>query len=141
MQKINFSWYQITTKDIIPLFRSLKFKLFLRLHSIRGFCEPSHPPLLPIPDRPVEIRGPPRLLVTDRHQPERVGGVAGPVVLGSEADVARLVLALVIEADRVAAGLGRRLIPPELRAEPAQRFDAHHGGAPALVFHRRLDVE
>jgi hypothetical protein len=36
----------------------------------------SHPSLFPIADFAVEIASPPRLLVADRHQAERVGGVA-----------------------------------------------------------------
>src|SRR5438105_10327835 len=75
---------------------------------------PSHPPLLAILDLPVEASRPPRLLVADRHQTERVGGVAGPVVLGAEADVAGLVFALMVKPDGVPARLRRRLVPPYL---------------------------
>jgi hypothetical protein len=43
-----------------------------------------------------------RLLVVDRHQPESVAGMRGPVVLGTKPDVARLVLFLVVVAERLA---------------------------------------
>ncbi len=62
-------------------------------------------------------------------------------MLRSETDVAHVVLALVIKADRVAAGLGAGLVEPELRAQSAQCLDAHHGGALALVLHRGLDIK
>ena len=46
-----------------------------------------------------------------------------------------------IESDRVAASFGGCFVPPDLRAEPAQRLDAHHRDASALVLDRRLDGE
>src|SRR4051794_16844931 len=102
---------------------------------------PSHPPLLAIPDRPVEIPLPPRLLITDRHQTQRIRGMARPIMLRTQSDIANVVLALVIEADRVPARLGGCLVPPDLRTEPPQGLDAHHRRTAPLVFHRRLDGE
>src|SRR6266702_2045754 len=56
----------------------------------------SHPPLLAILDHPVETPRPPRRLVADRHQSQRIGSMARPVVLRSQPHVPRVVLALVI---------------------------------------------
>src|SRR5262249_42697836 len=104
-----------------------------------AFSKTSPPPAIRILDWPVESRGPRRRLVADRHQSQRVGCMRRPVVLGAKADVARVVLSLVIEAECIATGLSGRLVEPELRSEPAQRLDPHYRSSPALVLHRRLD--
>ena len=57
---------------------------------------------------------PRRVLVGDRHQAEGVGGVRRPVVVGAKADLQRLVLALVVVAERVAAGFGGRPVEQTL---------------------------
>src|SRR6266436_1972922 len=58
-----------------------------------------------------------------------------------QADVASLVLALMIIAQRIKAGLARQLIKPALREDAAGGLDAHHRGAAALVRDRRRYIE
>src|SRR4051794_26364052 len=95
------------------------------------------PPSLGVLDRPIKTRRPPRCLVADRHQPQRIGGMARPIMLRPEADIANVVLPFVVKPDRVATGFGRCLVPPDLRTQAPQRLDPHHDRAPALVLHRR----
>src|SRR5690348_14003575 len=61
-------------------------------------------------------------------------------MVGAEADVPRLVLALVVVAERIAAGLGGRLVEPAPRKDAPRRLDPHRRGAPALVWHHH-DLE
>src|SRR5262245_66099403 len=68
----------------------------------------SPPPPLLISYRPVETPGPARRLVADRHQSQCIGGMARPIMLRPEANVANVVLTLVVEPDRVPSGFGGR---------------------------------
>jgi len=73
-----------------------------------------------------------RLFVVDRHQAESVARMRGPVVLGAKPNVARLVLFLVVVAERLATGLGSLLVEPAPREYSTHRLDPHHGRARAL---------
>ena len=66
--------------------------------------------------------------------------MAWPIVFGSEADVAGLVPALVMEAERVAAGLRVLLVEAIFRREAANVLASDGGGALALV-RDRPDLE
>jgi hypothetical protein len=61
--------------------------------------------------------------------------MARPIMLRPEADAAGLVLAFVVEAERVPARLGGRLVEPELRAE-APQLVASDAAAGALFFEK-----
>ena len=82
-----------------------------------------------------------RLLVVDRHEAERVGSMARPIVIRPEADVADIVLALVVVAERIAAGFRGRLVEPASRQNAAHRLDPHGRRAHALVLHRRSTLK
>src|SRR5713101_7508780 len=62
-------------------------------------------------------------------------------MLRSETYVARIVLALVIVAERIEARLTGQLVKPALREDAARCLDAHHGGATALIRDRHRHVK
>jgi hypothetical protein len=74
-----------------------------------------------------------RLFVHDGHESKSIGRVRRPVVLRSQANVARLIFALVIEAERLNPGLRCFLVEPTARENPAGRLDAQRGRAGSLV--------
>src|SRR5215469_12089565 len=75
-----------------------------------------------------------RLLVDDCHQSECVGSVRTPVVIWSQANVARLIFALVVEAERLNPRLRCFLVKPTARENAACRFDPLHRCARSLIW-------
>ena len=74
-----------------------------------------------------------RLFVHDRHESKSIDRVRRPVVLRSQANVARLILTLVIETERLNPGLCCFLVKPTARENAAGRFDSQRGRAGSLV--------
>jgi hypothetical protein len=58
-----------------------------------------------------------------------------PIVLVPETDIAILIFALVIVAERIRAGLGGQLIEPATRQDAAQRLNLERGRAGAGIRH------
>ena len=60
-----------------------------------------------------------RRLVGHAHHAERIGAVRGPVVLRSKADVAGLVVFLMVPAERIETWRAGLCIEPDRREEPS----------------------
>ena len=62
-----------------------------------------------------------RLLIRDCHIPECIRRMARPIMFWAETDTARLVLTLVVVADRIASSFSRRVIKPTSRKHAPRR--------------------
>jgi hypothetical protein len=82
-----------------------------------------------------------RLLIRNRKAAERIGGMAEPVMLWPETDVAVLVLALMIVTERIASGFGLFVVEPAARKDATSGFDPHHRCTGAGVLDRRRAFE
>ena len=67
--------------------------------------------------------------------------MARPVVLWPETDVAVLITALVVIAERVPSGLSRRLIESAARENASRSLNTHHCGTSPGVLDRRFALE
>src|SRR5262245_31170981 len=73
------------------------------------------------------------LLVADGHQAECVCRMRGPVMLGTEADVAGVVPLLVIPAKGISTGLCGRFVEPAPMEYATDGFDTQRRRTPSLV--------
>src|SRR5436305_15019763 len=70
-----------------------------------------------------------------------MGCMRRPVMFGAKADIARLILALMVVAECIAARFGRGLVKPALRENAPHRFDTQRSRTTSLVLHRSCNLK
>src|SRR5262245_32753611 len=75
------------------------------------------------------------LFVRHAHHPERVGGVAAQIVLGTEINHTLFVAASVIGSERVDPSFCGCFVDPNARKQPAGRFNPSRGRCSTLIRH------